>query len=95
MFGTAEMILILVVVLLLFGPDKLPELARSIGKSAKEFKKAQIQVENGLTGQEESQTERDSKIYKLAIEMGIDIKGKTPEQLVEEIRMKVRQQTEK
>jgi len=36
--GTAEIILILVAMLLFFGKDKLPELARSIGKSFKELK---------------------------------------------------------
>lgn len=36
--GTPEIILILVVLLLFFGKDKLPELARSIGKSFKELK---------------------------------------------------------
>lgn len=34
-----ELIIILVVVLLLFGAAKLPQLARSLGASAKEFKK--------------------------------------------------------
>lgn len=37
--GWPEIIVILVVVLLLFGSAKLPELARSIGKSAKELRK--------------------------------------------------------
>jgi sec-independent protein translocase protein TatA len=36
--GTPELILILLVLLLFFGKDKLPELARSIGKSFKELK---------------------------------------------------------
>ena len=34
-----ELIIILIVVLLLFGAAKLPQLARSLGASAKEFKK--------------------------------------------------------
>lgn len=34
-----ELIVILVVVLLIFGPTKLPQLAKSIGKSITEFKK--------------------------------------------------------
>lgn len=38
-FGTGELILILVVLLLLFGARKLPDLARSLGASAKEFRK--------------------------------------------------------
>lgn len=36
--GPLEVLLILGVVLLLFGPKRLPELARSIGKSVREFR---------------------------------------------------------
>lgn len=43
--GGPELLIILVVVLLLFGAAKLPSLARSIGASAKEFKKG---VEEGV-----------------------------------------------
>ena len=39
--GMPEMIMIFVVILLLFGAKKLPELARGIGKSMGEFKKSQ------------------------------------------------------
>lgn len=38
--GTPELVVILVILLLLFGAKKLPELARSIGSSAKELKGA-------------------------------------------------------
>lgn len=38
--GLPGLILILVVLLLLFGPNKLPELGRAIGNTLKEFKKA-------------------------------------------------------
>ncbi len=38
--GGSEIILILFIVLLLFGPKKLPELARSIGQAKKEFQRA-------------------------------------------------------
>jgi TatA/E family protein of Tat protein translocase len=38
--GTSELILILVVALVLFGPRKLPQLSRSLGKSLANFKRA-------------------------------------------------------
>jgi TatA/E family protein of Tat protein translocase len=38
--GTTELLLILVVALIIFGPRKLPELSRSLGKSLGEFKRA-------------------------------------------------------
>jgi sec-independent protein translocase protein TatA len=49
-----EFIIILVVLLLLFGARKLPDLARSIGASAKEFRKG---MEEGADEDEESTTE--------------------------------------
>lgn len=39
-FGGTELILILLIILLLFGGSKLPSLARGLGQSIKEFKKA-------------------------------------------------------
>lgn len=38
--GTTELVIILLIVVLLFGATKLPGLARGIGQSIKEFKKA-------------------------------------------------------
>ena len=43
--GGPEMLLILVIVLLLFGGDKLPEFARGMGKTVRELKKAASGVE--------------------------------------------------
>ena len=45
MFGEMDLVLIGGVVLLLFGPSKLPELMRGMGKGLKEFKKAQSDIE--------------------------------------------------
>ncbi len=38
-FGSGELLLIVVVGLLLFGPNKIPELARSCGRAVNQFKK--------------------------------------------------------
>ncbi|MBR4465473.1 twin-arginine translocase TatA/TatE family subunit [bacterium] len=43
--GYTEIILIILVVLLLFGAKRIPELARALGKAKKEFQKAKDEVE--------------------------------------------------
>ena len=46
--NTPEIILIFLVVLLLFGAKRLPELFRSFGKSIREFKKATSEIEDDI-----------------------------------------------
>jgi sec-independent protein translocase protein TatA len=46
--GYQELMIILVIVLLLFGAQKLPELARGLGKSVSEFKRAQNDAEDAM-----------------------------------------------
>jgi TatA/E family protein of Tat protein translocase len=38
--GFSEILLILLIIIILFGPKKIPELAQSLGKGIREFKKA-------------------------------------------------------
>ena len=42
--GYQELLIILIIVLILFGANRLPELARSLGSSVKEFKKGVNEV---------------------------------------------------
>lgn len=46
--GTGEIILILLVILILFGGKKLPELARGLGKGIREFKNASNDIKQDL-----------------------------------------------
>jgi len=56
--GGQEMIIIFLIVLLLFGAKKLPQLARGVGKSMGEFKKAREDFEREIqTGEEEARDE--------------------------------------
>jgi len=58
--GGPELIVVLVLVLFLFGANKLPELARGLGKSVKEFKKAAADVEHSFKeAMEEKRAESD------------------------------------
>jgi sec-independent protein translocase protein TatA len=43
-----DMLVILLIVLLLFGSKKLPELARGMGRAVKEFSAARDEIERGL-----------------------------------------------
>lgn len=42
--GAMELVVILVLALIIFGPGKLPEVGRAIGKGVREFKKAASEV---------------------------------------------------
>lgn len=44
--GFQELLLIFLIVLLLFGAKRLPEIARSLGKASNEFKKAKDEITN-------------------------------------------------
>jgi sec-independent protein translocase protein TatA len=44
--GTQELIIILIIVLLLFGAKRIPEIARSMGQGIREFKKATKDISN-------------------------------------------------
>lgn len=58
--GGWELIVILFIVLLLFGSKKLPDLAGSVGKSIKEFRKSTKELEEmDAEERERSATERD------------------------------------
>ena len=57
--GAGELVVILVIVLLLFGAKRLPDLSRSLGKSLSEFKKGR---EEGLNPSEERKERVEEKI---------------------------------
>jgi sec-independent protein translocase protein TatA len=46
--GMPELIIIMVLALIIFGPRKLPELGKSLGRSLNEFKKASTELQNTL-----------------------------------------------
>ncbi|MEM1578438.1 MAG: twin-arginine translocase TatA/TatE family subunit [Archaeoglobaceae archaeon] len=87
--GTQELLWIALIVLILFGASKIPEVARSLGKSVAEFKKAQKEAELELRELERdlrlSKDEKRRKLEKIARDLGINPEGKSDEELLEEI----------
>lgn len=49
--GPMELILLLVLVLIIFGPGKLPDIGKAVGKGIGEFRKATTELEESVRGQ--------------------------------------------
>jgi len=80
-----EWLVLVAVILIVFlwGPQKLPELARSIGLAKKEFDKAAKEISNPtLTGTTNTGTD---PLILAARSLGISTEGKTKEQIAKEI----------
>lgn len=60
-FGSGEIILILLVAFLIFGPDKIPEMARSIGKFINDIKRASEDIKTEVN-READRREREKKL---------------------------------
>jgi len=98
--GPLEISLILIIALVLFGPNKLVELARSAGSALGEFKMAQKSTEFDLSGfdqlnQENAEKRKqedaalNEKIIQTAKEAGIETEGKTTDELLVLISAKI------
>ena len=59
--GATELIVILVLALIIFGPGKLPEVGKAIGRSIREFKRAQSGLEDDDNGAGGSKSHPQSK----------------------------------
>ena len=59
--GMPELIIILTLALIIFGPRKLPELGRSLGKSLGEFKRASNELRNTLDDEIRLEEQRSSQ----------------------------------
>ncbi|NSL73962.1 MAG: twin-arginine translocase TatA/TatE family subunit [Thaumarchaeota archaeon] len=73
--GGSEILIVALIIMVLFGAKKLPELARSLGRSKGEFEKGKADFEP------ESGSKSRVELEKAAKELGIDAEGKTDEEL--------------
>jgi sec-independent protein translocase protein TatA len=49
--GPWELILLLVIVLIIFGPGKLPDIGNAVGKGIREFRRASSDIEEAVRGE--------------------------------------------
>jgi len=59
MLGTLEVVIIIVVILLIFGPTKLPQLGEGIGKMLRGFRKEMKQIDQDKREEESRRSEID------------------------------------
>lgn len=59
--GMPELVIIFVIALIVFGPRKLPELGKSLGKSLAEFKRASNDLRNSLEDEIRLEEEKERK----------------------------------
>jgi sec-independent protein translocase protein TatA len=59
--GFGELLIILVVVLVLFGAKRIPELAKGLGKGISEFKKGLKDVEEEINSNDSKETKTEAK----------------------------------
>jgi sec-independent protein translocase protein TatA len=60
--GIWELVIILVVILIIFGPGKLPEVGKALGKSLRSFKDAQRDIEKDIVNVAKDEPEKKKEI---------------------------------
>jgi sec-independent protein translocase protein TatA len=77
-FGTGEIFLIVIAVFLIFGPSKIPEIARGMGKFINDIKRASEDIKNEINREADRQ-ERDKKLSEYKAQVEKDLKTNTEE----------------
>ena len=76
-------ILIIIAVLLLFGPSKLPELARGVGRALGEFRRGRMEIEREISTELSAMDTKDQRmrVEKAASALGVAAAGRSELQL--------------
>ncbi len=82
--GMPELVIILVIALIIFGPRKLPELGRSLGKSIGEFRKASNELKNTLEEEIRVEEHREQRAKMAAEQDSAVAAAVTPVSVVDE-----------
>jgi sec-independent protein translocase protein TatA len=82
--GMPELIVILVIALIVIGPQKLPEIARSLGKGLAEFKRATEDIKRNIDEETDALEEKEAAAKEAAAKQAADLQGKASEGKKEE-----------
>ncbi len=87
--GPEILIILLFIVLLIWGPTKLPQLARGIGRALYEFRKASQGLLEEAEASEKAKSSLDKvdeeTLRKIAEKLGIEAENKSKDQLIKEV----------
>jgi TatA/E family protein of Tat protein translocase len=86
--GGPELIVIFIIALLIFGPRKLPEIGKAIGKGLAEFKRATTEFKRSLESEVEEEAKSIKEVKGELKEAGSDLKD-TVRQAVKEYDLKI------
>jgi Tat protein translocase TatB subunit len=78
-FGSGEILLIVIAVFLIFGPSKIPEMARGLGKFINDIKRASEDIKTEINREADRQ-EREKKLseYKAQVEKDLEVDKTEP-----------------
>ena len=89
MLGMQEIVLILVILLVVFGPKKLPEMAKELGKAYQEFKKAGANITDATSTLWKDIENEENSIISIAKNLDLDTEEKSIKQLIQEIEKEI------
>ncbi len=80
-FGSGEILLILLVAFLIFGPDKIPEMARNIGKFINDIKRASEDIKTEIS-REGDRKDREKRLAEYEAKLAMQ-ENEDPENIVD------------
>ena len=88
--GYEWILIILIIIIVIFGAKKIPQLARSLGKATSEFEKARIESKNELEKIKNEDRLSREKLESIADTLRIDYDGKDDESLKKDIDVAIK-----
>ena len=99
--GTWEILLLILIAIILFGPKKIPELAKSIGQAIREFRKAssgaveeggeRVVKERRVEARKESIEDYEDLIMDVAKKLDVETKDKELKEVLKDILVKAKE----